>query len=289
MPCADQAGTGGGGAIVIASSTSIVLNGAIAAQPTSLSWFPLYGNLSNGSGGAIRLVANSVNISGTLQAYGFSFNSTVSTVDFSPGVVRVEAAPGALTFTGSSTPQAVLSAINPIVGLPATPTLRLVSIGGFPIPAGSGTRADTVDLLLPTQLADPIPLVVEASNIPVGSQVTVLVANNSGSATPGTLTGTDQSSTATLNISGLNRTGASFLFASVIFEVPALAREAACGSRGRCSATRANRNAGAVAVQDSESGREIVRLRRGSIRSLPRCCGSVVRKPAGIVMWKKRL
>jgi hypothetical protein len=205
-------GRGGGGAILIASSGSIQVSGAIQA----------FGNhagicsIGYGSGGAIRLVANAANVTGTLNASGAQNN---------PGVVRVEAPPGALTFTGSSYPAAVLSAVNPKLTLSATPALRLLSIGGFSIPAGSGARSDTVDLLLPSQLVDPIPLVVQASNIPVGSKVTVAINGSpSASATPGTLAGTDESSTATVNISSLDRTKVIFVFASVTFEVPHLAQ-----------------------------------------------------------------
>jgi hypothetical protein len=205
-----QNGGGGGGAIVIASSGSISLTGGIFA----------IGNFAcggYGAGGAIRLVANAVNVSGgSLQARGNSGND---------GVIRIEAPQGALSFSGSSTPAAVLSTPNPTIVPVVAPVLTLTSIGGFPIPVGSGARADTVDLLLPTQFVDPIPLVVHASNVPVGSQVTLAINGSEGAtATPGTLTGTDLSSTATLNVSGLNRTKVIFLFASVTFDVPNLAQ-----------------------------------------------------------------
>src|SRR5262249_49239419 len=84
----------------------------------------------------------------------------------------------------------------------------------------------TVDLLLPTQLVDPIPLAVQAANIPVGSQVTLSINGSQGTATAGTLVGTDLSSTATLNITGLDRSKGIFLFASVTFELPTTASAA---------------------------------------------------------------
>jgi hypothetical protein len=74
-------------------------------------------------------------------------------------------------------------------------------------------------------LVDPIPMVLHAANIPVGSQVTLAINNSpSASAAPAALAGTDQSSSATLNITGLDRTRMIFLFASVTFEVPVSAQ-----------------------------------------------------------------
>jgi hypothetical protein len=173
---------------------------------------------SAGSGGAIRLVANTLTVGGTLQALaGFSTPN---------GIIRLEAPQGALSFTGFSNPPAVLSQINPNIAPAATPRLTLVSIGGASVPSGSGSRPDTVDVLLPTQMPDPVALVVNASNIPVGSQVTVSINPvGSASATAATLTGTDLSSTATINISGLSRTlTPTFIFASATFQVPVLAQ-----------------------------------------------------------------
>src|SRR6266403_1554 len=73
-PC-DCFGGGGGGAIVIASSSSIVLQGAIYANGAS-------GVTLFGSGGAIRLVANALNVTGSLQALGRTTDASES------GVIR---------------------------------------------------------------------------------------------------------------------------------------------------------------------------------------------------------
>jgi hypothetical protein len=205
-------GGGGGGAIVIASSTSITLTGTIRAQgadPCSrcdLSGF--------GGGGAIRLVANALNVFGQLFADSGVYS----------GVVQLEAAIGSLRFTGFSSPAPVLSAIIPAILPPTgTPTLTITSVGGFAVPATAGARPDAVDVLLPTQLSDPIPLVVQASNIPIGSPVTLSINGSPGTSTPGVLAGTFESSAATVNIFGLDRTKVIFLFVSTTFEVPAFA------------------------------------------------------------------
>jgi hypothetical protein len=203
----------GGGAIVIASSSSITVSGSIAANGST---FSSCGGPS-GSGGAIRLVANSITISGNLGACGFSNNC---------GVIRIEAPDGQRNFTGTAQPAAVLSTINSIVLPGAAPFLTIASIGGFSVPSYAGSRFDTVDLLLPNQLADPINILVTANNIPVGTQVEVRPLRNSSNAnfSPGTLGGTFQNSTATATISGLDRTAVTYLLATAVFDPPAVAQ-----------------------------------------------------------------
>ncbi len=201
------AGSGGGGAIVIASSTTINLTGRISASPNAIC-----STLSQGSGGAIRLVANSLNVSGSLEACG------------SPhcGVIRLEAPAGSLSFTGTSNPPAGLFPINPNVTQSSSPILTIVSIAGFPVPAGAGQRFDTYDMLLPNQLTDPISVVVQANNIPVGTQVRIGMVNGSPNATsiPAALQGAFASSSATPTISNLTRTAVTYLMASATFDPP---------------------------------------------------------------------
>lgn len=208
--CANGGG-GGGGAIVIASSASISLTGSILANSDIVC------GSGTGAGGAIRLVANSINVSGgSLEARdcpgcGVAF-----------GVIRLEAPSGSLTFNGTASPSAGLFPINPTVVLSASPSLTFVSIGGFPVPSYAGQRFDTYDMLLPNQLTDPISVVVQASNIPVGTQVTVGFVNGSPTATstPGTLAGSFESSTATATISNLNRAAVTYLLATATFDPP---------------------------------------------------------------------
>ena len=203
----------GGGAIVIASSSSITVTGSINANGSTFSSCPG----PSGSGGAIRLVANSITVPGILSACGFSNNC---------GVIRIEAPDGQRNFTGNATPAVVLSTINPIVLLSAPPLLTISSIGGFSVPSYAGSRFDTVDLLLPNQLSDPISIVVTANNIPVGTQVEVRPVRNSSSAgfSPGTLAGTFQNSTATATIIGLDRTAVTYLLATAVFDPPLTAQ-----------------------------------------------------------------
>ncbi len=201
-------GGGGGGAIAIASSSTITLAGNIRANGSAVSHLCSGAFLINGtrgSGGAIRLVANSVNISGSLSG----------------SVIRLEAPQGAIIFTGTSNSPAVLSTINPIVVSSNAPSLQIVSIGSYAVPSYSGTRFDTVDLLLPNQLTDPINVLVQAGNIPVGTQVKIIFSGSPNATfTLGTLSGTLASSTTTLTVSNLTRSVATYLFVYATFDLP---------------------------------------------------------------------
>lgn len=205
-------GAGGGGAIAIASSASISILFRGGINATSYCF-----TCSLGSGGSIRLVANTINMHGGLNATAGGAVSSGNS-----GLIRLEAPIGAITFTGSSQPAAILSAINSTINPSASPALTIASVGGYAVPSNAGARFDTVDLLLPNQLSDPINVVVRAANIPVGTQINVGFVSGSGQATaaPGTLSGSFASSSATATISNLNRTGVTYLLATAVFDVP---------------------------------------------------------------------
>ncbi len=215
-------GSGGGGAIAIFSTTSIVLSGAILARGGIIRGFQVQG-WGNGSGGSIRLVANSITASGGLYACGRS-NSSGGGVN-NCGVIRLEAT--TLSFTGTSDPLAVSSPINPTTVPSSNPVLTLVSIGGFQVPSYTAGRFDLVDLLLPNHIPDPVDVVVSAQNIPVGTQVTIGFVGGSpgGTSVPCSLSGSLASSTCTAAISNLTRTlgTATYLLATAAFDPPASA------------------------------------------------------------------
>ena len=211
-------GGGGGGALVIASSQTITItnSGIIRANGSGVEC--PFGGAGGGAGGAIRLVANAINAAGAFEAVGsgaFNFQGF-------NGVVRLEAPVATMNFSGNSTPAAGLFQINPLIVSSAVPSLTITSIGGFPVPSFSGSRFDTYDMLLPNQLTDPISVVVNATNIPVGTQVNVGFVNGSlnATSTPATLAGTLQFSTGTATISNLNRLAVTYLLATATFEPP---------------------------------------------------------------------
>lgn len=207
-------GSGGGGAITIASSLSVTVAGAVTANSDIVQ--PYWYNLPKGSGGAIRLVANSLTIGGRLEAMWNGYSGQTKGL----GMIRLEAPLESLSFTGSATPAPIISPINPTLVPAAIPSLAIVSIGGFAVPSYAGNRKDAADMVLPNQLPDPIEIVVQANNIPIGTQVNIDFGVGGGTFTPGTLTGSFASSTASATVSGLNRTGLTYLYVSAIFAVP---------------------------------------------------------------------
>jgi hypothetical protein len=197
-------GGGGGGAIVIASSVSVA---TLPASQINASGGSSGGTGGLGGSGAIRVVSNSLNILGNLTA----------------AVVRLEAPLNALTYNGSGT-SPVRSTINPTITPVSPPVLNITSIGGYPVPPYSGSSFSTIDVLLPTQLQDPIPVVVQAINVPPGSPVSIAFSgSNAAASTTANLSGTTASSTATVYVSGLNRGGLSYLFVSTTFSASLIA------------------------------------------------------------------
>lgn len=206
-------GGGGGGAIVIASSTSISHAGNLDARG-----YAQDNLLGKGAGGAIRLVSNTLNVSGSIRACWTNNNSIGPWC----GVVRLEAT--SLSFTGTSIPAATLSPINPDVVSSSQPQLTIQSIAGYSVPAYAGTRFDTIDVLLPNQIQDPVNVVVSATNIPTGTEVNIgFVSGSTGGITsPCNLAGTFASSSCTATISNLNRTAVTYLLATAAFTPPGL-------------------------------------------------------------------
>jgi len=210
-------GGGGGGAIVIASSLQITISGEINANGGGgyTYWGSGSANSWGGGGGAIRLVSDAVTVAGHLVAMGGNQYGGPG----GPGTIRIEAPNNSRVLTGSANPPAVLSEINPIVVPTDQPLLTIQSIGGYPVPSYSGSSFSTIDLLLPSQLQDPIPVVIRGTNIPVGSPVTIRFNGSVGAtATTATLTGTTASSTATLYVSGLTRSAVTYLFVMATFD-----------------------------------------------------------------------
>jgi len=184
--------------------------GQIAADGGQ-SGFPgeLYGGY--GSGGAIRIVANSITVSGSLTACGRSCD----------GVIRLEAPSGRVLVTSPNIrPAAIVSEINPIlVANGPIPNLQVVSVGGFPVSTYSGSRHGLVDVLLPSTLPDPIPIVLRGSNIPPGTRVQARVVGSPDATTSGgILQGSLESSQTTINVAHVDRSAVTHFFFYATFE-----------------------------------------------------------------------
>jgi len=160
---AAKPGGAGGGAILIASSGTISLLGApsIEAKGGDISSGQLGGR---GSGGGIRLIAQTISGDGTLTAVG-------GTSGGSPGRIRLEACDLA-DYTGTTNPFRTTSGPGDVIKFANAPTLRVTMVDGQAVPADPDARVLTKEVVASN---DVVTLTIEATNIPVGVQVLVLV------------------------------------------------------------------------------------------------------------------
>jgi hypothetical protein len=171
-------GGAGGGAIRIFSSVSIRVNGTITANGgkggDSIDTTANIGG--GGSGGAIHLIAPIITGSGNLLASGGASGATTSgaTQSLSVGSVgRIRIDAFDQMFAGSSNPGAS-QGIPYNVPLPTGyPTLRVTSIGGIAVSPTSSGDVATPDANINS--AGPVPVQIEARNIPLGTVVQVRV------------------------------------------------------------------------------------------------------------------
>ena len=197
------AGGGGGGAILIAASGTIAINGSIWANGGDGTYYLSGGSNSGGggSGGAIRLLATTISGNGQIYANGghapWGPNGGDGRVDIEAFYINrtSNSYPGA---NFSNTPYWVFPANN----INKVPTLKIVSVGGL-TPAAH--PYGDPDILFPAGASPTVDIVVQATNIPVGTNITVTATPNAGgspyiSATA-SLTGTDASlTTATVQL-----------------------------------------------------------------------------------------
>lgn len=198
-------GGAGGGALMIASSTKIVLdstsaggyannfvNGVIYAYGGSGG-----GRGCGGAGGAVRLIANSIigqNNNGiNINAGGGS----ACKVNPQPGLARVEA--NTISWGDNYGSGPVVTSVPFALNLPSVPppVLTVTSINGVAINANPFSFPDTT-----INTSSPVPVVIGATNVPIASTVTLYLISDvaANQAIPVTLTGTDQSSTATVSV-----------------------------------------------------------------------------------------
>ena len=177
-------GGGGGGALLIVCNNTITVNGTIVSN----------GGLSSawgGSGGAIRLVANSIlgTVAGRFTCNG-SLNGSV-------GRIRLEA--NTLNFRGIASPVASLKApldvSDPVIWPPSSaPIVTILTIGGLSVPSDprAGMVSPPADVNLATTGAAVVTLQVQ--NAPTNSTVLVRLiprqgTSNASTEFPATFTG----------------------------------------------------------------------------------------------------
>lgn len=203
-------GGAGGGALLIASSTKITLASNDASAPdgynnASIAARGGYGTTRGcgGAGGAVRLVANSINWTGDfatiyLEGNGAKGNSGDCKAYPQGGFLRLEGntvhSIDHINIVGSYV-QSLPFALN----LPTVPPpmITVASINGIPVNANPFSFPD-----LTINTGSPVPVVVQATNLPVNATVTIYLLSDvsPNQAIPVTLTGTTAASTGTVNV-----------------------------------------------------------------------------------------
>lgn len=168
-------GGAGGGALLIASSGNIVLTspGTVRANGGNST---LSAGGGGGSGGAIRLIANQVSGTGTLRATG---GTAVSGLYGNGGVgrIRVEAPvvdltdPGLPNWSFSLTP-------GPVFPEALTPVVRVVAVGGQPVPGTPIAGITTTDIVVADSAN--VAVQIEAMQVPPGTTVQVTIVPDGG-------------------------------------------------------------------------------------------------------------
>ena len=159
-----------------------------------------------GSGGAVRLIANTISGDLLINAGG-GFSGGGNGGSGGGGYVRIEAFDlTSLTIAPTPNTSPRITTATPGVVTPANlPSIRIVSVAGIAPPSKpSGSLQGGPDIILPSSQSNPVNVALSASNIPLGTtlQVTLTPENGARIATQSTaLTGTLASSTATASIS----------------------------------------------------------------------------------------
>lgn len=208
-------GGGSGGAIVIASSTQITVTGSITANGGNGGNGTSVGG-GGGSGGAIKLVSNTINGNGSITASGGSAWNGGGVGG--AGRIRLEAIIN--NRTAATSPEYSFGSPGSIF-VSNVPGLTITSVGGVTVVNPTGNY-NQPDIMLPSTTTNPVTVNLSAANIPVTTTVKVWVIPQYGDATSvnTTLTGTQQSSTATANVN-LSTTYSNIVTAEATFTIVA--------------------------------------------------------------------
>jgi hypothetical protein len=226
---AGGAGGGGGGALVVASSGTLtvgstgqlVADGGAGGANVGLNTRGGGG----GSGGAIRLIATTLATSGALYARGGSGGQAGAGTG---GLGRIRLEAYNLTVSGTRSPEATQSLPLSVFPAAGQPALSIASVAAVAVPATpSGSFLTAPDVLLPSGTTNPVPVVLSAANVPLGTTIQVTATPQSGAKTTATstgLAGTFASSTATATLT-VSLTQTSVLTATATFPLVASAGE----------------------------------------------------------------
>ncbi len=192
-------GGGGGGGSFLIVSPSVILNGGINANGgdgviATSSVDGGRGGSSGGSGGGVRIVANILSGSGSVRTNG----------GYSGGMGRIRFDLLDSNFSGPLTGN-YTQGFQPII-IPAAGQgiqLSIASIAGNTVSANPSGVLVNPDVIIPAQQTNPIPIVVSCNNIPLNSEISVIVHPANGpdvQAVGMNNAGTLAASTATLSL-----------------------------------------------------------------------------------------
>jgi hypothetical protein len=187
-------GAAGGGAILIACSNLLTVNGVIQANGGN-AYSSGYNWNDGGSGGGIRLVADTLAGSGTINCYGGDGSDGGPQWYSGFGRIRIERVTDNSSFQVE--PDASLlpltNGTTPIIWMPSTgPAVVIETIGGLPAPADPRASFGALgpDVTLP--LVTNTPVTVLTTNVEAQSVVTVRVTPRSSGGLIDTVATVDQ-------------------------------------------------------------------------------------------------
>ena len=169
-------GGGGGGAILIVSSISITLNGEISARGGDGAYqsysYPAGGGAA--SGGGIRLVSQRIVGTGFLNASGGQTGRSDYPSLGGKGRIRLDVFENGF---GGTINGVFTEGFQPII-IPAAGQgvqLSIASIAGTAVSQNPSGVLANPDVIIPSQQTNPLPVVVSCSNIPLNTEVKVIV------------------------------------------------------------------------------------------------------------------
>lgn len=202
-------GGGGGGALLIAvtgtltiaDGAEILATGGRSGDVGHDGGFDNGGRVGGGgSGGGIRLVATNLGGTGTILAEGGKtgeYNDYNRNQYGGKGRIRLEAEN--FTFNGSSNPAYSLAEPGQLV-ISGVPTIRIANVGGQDAPSEPSGYGDIV---LASDAPNPVDIVLETTDVPVGNTVSVTVTPPNGhpySVTSSALQGSEANASATASV-----------------------------------------------------------------------------------------
>ncbi len=194
-------GAGGGGAILIAASGEMEVSGTINATGGYVYHYAGFPG-GGGSGGAIRLIAPHLKGNGSITAAGGGAGYSFFAYPAGSGRVRFDVLQN--NFGGNVT-GVFTQGFQPII-IPAagqSVQLSIVSVGSNAVPANPSGTLINPDLVIPGQQNNPIPVVVRCTNVPLNTEISVVIhpANGADVQAVGlNNVGTVTSSTATVSL-----------------------------------------------------------------------------------------